>query len=30
MEKGVITHEAKAAQLRTDEPRLKRYLGVSV
>ncbi len=30
MEKGVITHEAKAGQLRNDEATLRRYLGVSV
>ena len=29
MEKGVVTHEAKAAQLRHDEATLRRYLGVS-
>ncbi len=30
MEKGVITHEAKAGELRKDQATLKRYLGVSV
>jgi branched-chain amino acid transport system ATP-binding protein len=29
MEKGMIAHTAKAAELRGDEPTLKRYLGVS-